>query len=478
MEVNVSAQEIDRIFFEEHSSLAFKMIDERDICKFKYQKGYSLIDKVCEYFKYSVKNQDCFVFYYRKLLFDMLTGEFYCRSSKIKQIVADLKIFKSQNDNNECFKHLISLIELLELYQKGYLYRNSVRDKISKMCSVKLSYDSDDETQYGDSDFPDYMSSLVYPSLNYKDLRDKKIITLDIRDNVARDDAISIEKTNFGYSLYIYITDVSSFLGVDSELFNCAKKRGESIYPYIDNEYILMLPRDLTRDFFSLNQNCERYVIAHRFDFSSSFDFIGHDIFRALINVSRNYSFDGIKKIKDKSDYDMINMLIKITDSLRSQFNLSYHTMKEKFNPMSRKAQSFDMTGSNIITMSSLFLNSYIAELFKEMNYPYIYRANGTNLGDKYIQDSTYSASPLGHIINNGNCYGYVSTPMRKFSSLLNQYFELSFLIDKRFDNKFIENWQSYLPSIVEYLNTRSFMNQEYRDYLEVMCAKQLTKRR
>lgn len=469
---------LDSIIFEQQSLEAFKMICEKEVCKFKYSKDFLLVDKVCEYFKQAVSDNSSSVYYYRKLLFDMLTGEYYCKSRKIKKVIEDLRGYKEKNSNNSSLQCLISFIESLELYGKGYFTRTDRRN-ISKSYGIS-SYDDDTSTFYRDDNLSNYVSSLIYPTSNFLDLRSKRIITIDFKNPSARDDAISIEKTDYGYLLGIYITDVSSYLGVDTELFHCAKKRGESLYTYVDDDtYVSMLPNDLTREFFSLESNSERYVVAHFFKFSNSFDLIDYDISRALINVSRNYSYDGVENIeRDNCDYDMIYLLSIIADKLKTQFNLEYHLMKESANPLSRKKGISDMVGANIVSASSLFLNSYIAELFKKIGFPYIYRVNSTVAGDTYNHGSSYSSMSFGHIVNNGNCYGHVTTPIRKFSSLLNQYFELSFLVDKSYDNDFIEKWQRDLPNIVDELNMRLFINSEYRDVLETMYAKQLTKRK
>ena len=78
---------------------------------------------------------------------------------------------------------------------------------------------------------------------------------------------------------------------------------------------------------------------------------------------------------------------------------------------------------------------------------------------------------------NNGNCYGHVSNPIRSFASLLNQFFELKFLIDGCSD-EFVNDWCDKLPLIVSDLNMRLSLNSEYRGAIEKIFSKQLTKKR
>ena len=83
---------LDSVIFEQQSLEAFRFICEKEICKFKYSKDFLLVDKVCEHFKDAIGSNSSSIYYYRKLLFDILTGEYYCRSSKIKKVIEDLTI--------------------------------------------------------------------------------------------------------------------------------------------------------------------------------------------------------------------------------------------------------------------------------------------------------------------------------------------------------------------------------------------------
>ena len=117
-------------------------------------------------------------------------------------------------------------------------------------------------------------------------------------------------------------------------------------------------------------------------------------------------------------------------------------------------------------------------------NYPFIYRVNDTVLSDRMLNSSIYSINHLGHIVNNGNCYGHVTNPIRSFASLLNQYFEVMLLVDDKYKgfkidkSLFIDEWFSRLPLMVDDLNTRLFLNSEYKDAFEKIYGKQLTRKK
>ena len=473
--------EINKIIFVDHSGVAFDLVKSKNICKFKYGNGEFLIDKLCEAFKQSVISNDGNKFYYRKLIFDVLTNGFF-KSKKFSIIIDNLEQFyKNKLDKN--FRDCVScLVNELKLYKKridGDCITTHDKKLLQKSFDVKEGF----------SRFIEKNGDIDYPLFGVSKLCSRNIITMDSKFKTAYDDAISIKKTHYGYLLSIFISDVASYVCDDTSLYTHALQRGESIYTSVDNSsYIPMFPCDITRNFFSLNSGSYKKTVAHMFKFSDSFDLISAEVKPVKIKVFKNYSFDDIDRILDgkinDSNYDMICLLLKFADKLKSYFNLDYHTIKEQNGTVIRKNKYLESSASNIITISTLFLNSYIAEVMSKNKYPFIYRVNDTVLSDRLLNSSIYSVDDLGHIVNNGNCYGHVTNPIRSFASLLNQYFELMLLVDDRYKNHvidknlFIDEWSYKLPLLVDELNNRLFLNGEYKDSFEKIFGKQLTRKK
>ena len=134
------------------------------------------------------------------------------------------------------------------------------------------------------------------------DLREIKTITIDGETSKDLDDAISVEKIEDNYKVYVHISDVSHFIDIDSPLDLEAKSRGNSSY-LIDKVYN-MFPEILSNNIMSLNENEERFALTLIFIIDKEGNILESNILKSLIKSDRRLTYDYAQDILDKIEED------------------------------------------------------------------------------------------------------------------------------------------------------------------------------
>ena len=135
----------------------------------------------------------------------------------------------------------------------------------------------------------------VYPSLypQRKNLLSLPFCTIDPSDAKDHDDAIYFDCESL--RLYVGIADVGEYVSKDSPLDKEAKIRGFSVY--FPHKSIPMLPRALSENICSLNEDKVRLALVWEIALSESGEVRESEIYEALIQNHCNLSYDKVDEL-------------------------------------------------------------------------------------------------------------------------------------------------------------------------------------
>lgn len=124
------------------------------------------------------------------------------------------------------------------------------------------------------------------------DLRDLATVTIDGDDAKDFDDAISIERTEDGYRLWVHIADVTYYLDPGGALDRQAAFRANSVY--LPGTVAPMLPERLSAGVCSLRPNEDRAAVTVTMELNADGSTRSARVFRSLIRSDARLTYDGV----------------------------------------------------------------------------------------------------------------------------------------------------------------------------------------
>jgi ribonuclease R len=125
-----------------------------------------------------------------------------------------------------------------------------------------------------------------------KDLRELATVTIDGADAKDFDDAISVERSEKGYRLWIHIADVTHYVRPESLLDREARRRGNSVY--LPGTVSPMLPAQLSEDVCSLRAGEEKATVTVEMELASSGEVKSRRAYRSLIVSDARLIYDSV----------------------------------------------------------------------------------------------------------------------------------------------------------------------------------------
>lgn len=246
-----------------------------------------------------------------------------------------------------------------------------------------------------------------------KDFRDLLTFTIDGADAKDFDDAISIEKTNDDYILYVHIADVANYVKDKSSINSDAYSRGNSVY--LLDRVIPMLPFELSNNLCSLKPDEDRLtmtvemkidnkgkVLDYRFYESvirSDFRLVYDDVSDYLEEKNNIFHDDGLVRALDFSKELHEILLKKREDKGDIDFNFKETklTLDDKGRPIDVGVDERRIA-NRIIESFMIVTNEVVGNHFANQDISFVYRVHDKPTDEKE-REFRQMASKFGFVI-------------------------------------------------------------------------------
>jgi len=287
---------------------------------------------------------------------------------------------------------------------------------------------------------------------NLEDKTCEKVYTIDPINSKDLDDAFSITKINDSvFKITIYIANV--FIALDAfELWNQLTKRVSTIY--LPEDRRTMLPEILSDNICSLIEGKTRPTFAMEVLYNKDTNCIIDDsirYFNALVTITRNFSYED-DNMKRNKEYNMLyeiskNIDVNVVDShdvvsfwmVLMNKNVANTLLTNKtgiFRVISKNNQNNANNNDSLNTIHDSETKQTLS-LWNNVSGSY----------QLYSENMTYH-----HDILNANAYLHVTSPIRRFVDIMNQYyfFKDIFKIESNNANQCIQMFEENIQQLNE----------------------------
>lgn len=147
------------------------------------------------------------------------------------------------------------------------------------------------------------------------DLRGEPIFTIDSKDAKDLDDAISVKRTDFGYTLGVHIADVSHYVKEGSAIDEEAINRGTSVY--FADRVIPMLPEVLSNGACSLNAGTDKLAFSALIELDKEGHITKYYFKKTIINSKVRGVYSEVNEILDgTASEEILNKYAPVMESL------------------------------------------------------------------------------------------------------------------------------------------------------------------
>lgn len=357
---------------------------------------------------------------------------------------------------------------------------------------------------------------------NRRDLREEVIVTIDGADAKDLDDAVTVTKFPDGtYKLGVHIADVSHYVTEGSPLDREAYERGTSVY--LADRVIPMIPHRLSNGICSLNPQVDRLTLSCEMMIDGSGIVTSHEIFQSVIRTTERMTYSDVYKILEEKDEALIERYKDLVPMFETMGELASVLRTKRMN---RGSIDFDFPEAKIqidedgwptdvairertvaerlIEEFMLAANETVAEHFKWMDVPFIYRIHedpkpeklqrffefltnfglvvkgtGNDIHPKALQEiieniegmpeepvistmllrslqqAKYYSECLGHFGLSTEFYTHFTSPIRRYPDLIVHRLIRTYLVNEDVSSATINHWGAIIDEIAEHTSKR-----------------------
>ncbi len=271
-----------------------------------------------------------------------------------------------------------------------------------------------------------------YSPFTREDKTTLQVFSIDDEDTLDIDDAISWEELESGYRLGVHISDVTARIEPESELFREAKLRVSSLY--LPTENVPMFPEGLTKDILSLRADSIQPALSLFIDFDRDFQQTNSRFTLTNICITKNYSYKEVDRLFQQKPFSTLKQLqsklrqFRNKESDNSQYRFSFQ-INASPPEIELKRIDNESPARNLVREMMILYNRSFAEYTFKYQLPAIYRNIEQYLQDAKDPDSAVinstvylSTKPDYHPGIGAEAYMHASSPIRRFTDLVNQY--------------------------------------------------------
>lgn len=222
------------------------------------------------------------------------------------------------------------------------------------------------------------------------DLRHLAHVTIDGESARDFDDAICVETSSNGYTLYVSIADVSHYVTTGSAIDREAYQRGTSVY--LPDRVLPMLPERLSNDLCSLVPDEDRPAFTAILQFDHQGRRIGERYHKSLIRSRQRFTYTIVNRLVYQQDAQtrtscaellpMLEQAAQLTALLRQrrsergslEFNIPEPEVRLAGNRVASIALAERNQAHQLIEDCMLAANEAVAETLDKMQRPVLFR--------------------------------------------------------------------------------------------------------